>query len=407
MNAFIVAARRTPFGTFGGSLKTTTATDLGVAASRAAIADLPADFVSKATDPSSKTQFFDSVIFGNVCQTSKDAAYLARHVGLRSGLPIEVPALTLNRLCGSGFQSIISAVQEMNSKDAKLALVGGTESMSQAPYVVRDIRFGTKFGAENLNLEDSLISALSDRYPKVIPMAITAEDLGDKYGITRQMADQYSLRSQVTWAKAHESGVFKHETTPIEIKSKKGTTLFEVDEHPRPKTTIEGLAGLRSVFKKDGLVTAGSASGICDGAAALVVASESACSEFNLSPLAKIVSYQVVGVDPTIMGIGPANAIRGALKKANLSLTDMDYIEINEAFAAQVLAVCRELELDPGRVNVHGGAIALGHPLAASGARIMTHLTHVLNQTKKRYAIGSACIGGGQGIAIIIENQNL
>ncbi|PVU95083.1 hypothetical protein BB561_002066 [Smittium simulii] len=407
MSSFIVSAKRTAFGTFGGSLKSLSATELGAIAARAAIADLPADFQSKATETDSATDYFTSSIFGNVQQTSKDAAYLTRHIALKAGLPIQVPSLTLNRLCGSGFQAIISATQEIKAGESSIALVGGTESMSQAPYVLRDIRFGPKFGAENLNLEDSLISGLTDRYPATVPMGVTAENLGEKYSITREMSDQYALSSQSRWSEANQNGIYKSEITPIELKSRKGTEIFNVDEHPKPKTTIEALAKLRSVFKKDGLVTAGSASGISDGAAALVVASEDACKTHGFNPMARIVSYHVVGVDPSIMGIGPVDAIRGALKKANLSISDMDYIEINEAFASQVLSVCKELSLSPEDVNVHGGAIALGHPLGASGARIMTHLAHVLNNTGKRYAIGSACIGGGQGIAIIIENSRL
>ncbi|PVU85570.1 hypothetical protein BB559_004584 [Furculomyces boomerangus] len=407
MNSFIVSAKRTAFGTFGGKLKSLSATELAAIASKAAIADLPPQFQEKATDPSSKANVINSIIFGNVQQTSKDAAYLARHVGLRANLPIEVPALTLNRLCGSGFQSIISAVQEIKSNDTKIALVGGTESMSQAPFVLRDIRWGPKFGPENHALEDSLISGLTDRYPSEIPMAITAENLGKQYNVTREESDQFALSSQQKWTTANSNGVFDREITPIEIKTRKGSETFATDEHPRPNSTIEGLAKLKSVFLKNGLVTAGSASGICDGAAALVVASEDACSAHGFTPLARIVSYHIVGVEPSLMGIGPTEAIRGALAKAGKTLDDMDYVEVNEAFAAQVLAVGRELGLDLNKTNVNGGAIALGHPLGASGARIMTHLAHLLNQNKKKYAIGSACIGGGQGIAIVIENVNL
>ncbi|OMJ29851.1 3-ketoacyl-CoA thiolase, mitochondrial [Smittium culicis] len=407
MQSFIVSAKRTPFGAFGGKLKALSATELGAIAARAAINDLPKDLQEKATNPESKASVFNSSIFGNVLQTSKDAIYMPRHIALKANLPIEVPALGVNRLCGSGFQAIVSAVHEIKADESHLAIVGGSESMSQAPYVIRDIRWGTKFGPENLNLEDSLISGLTDRFPSIVPMGITAENLGNKYDITREMSDIYALQSQTRWRNANDNGVFNNEIAPIELKSRKGTEMFSVDEHPRPASTIEALNKLKPVFVKDGLVTAGSASGICDGAAALVIASETACSQHGLSPLARIASYHTVAVDPSIMGIGPADAIRGALAKINKSLDDMDIIEVNEAFAAQVLAVSKELGLDMLKTNINGGAIALGHPLAASGARIMAHLAHQLVATKKRWAVGSACIGGGQGIAIVIENMQI
>ncbi|KAJ3210126.1 3-ketoacyl-CoA thiolase, mitochondrial [Dinochytrium kinnereticum] len=390
-NVYIVAAKRTPFGAFNGKLAHLTATELGGLASTAAIKTLPTG-----------TQV-DSVIYGNVLQTSSDAAYLARHVGHRAGLPIHVPALNVNRLCGSGFQSVINGVQDIVMGEAEVVLTGGTENMSQAPYALRGVRGGTRYGVDQ-KLEDTLAHGLVDQYPTVTPMGITAENLAKQYNITRKDADEFALLSQQRWAKAHQSGVFKSEISPIEIKSKKGVESFAHDEHARPQTTIESLTKLPSVFiKQTGTVTAGNASGISDGAASLIVASEEAVKKNNITPLARIVSWYYVGVEPTIMGIGPAPAIRGALKRAGLTLNDMDLIEVNEAFAVQFLAVQRELGLDLAKTNTNGGAIALGHPLGASGARIMAHLSHELHRVGGKYAVGSACIGGGQGIAIVIE----
>ncbi|KAK9728777.1 3-ketoacyl-CoA thiolase, mitochondrial [Basidiobolus ranarum] len=391
-NIFIVAAKRTPFGAFGGKLKELTANELGGLASKAALETLP------------KETKVDSVIFGNVCQTSNDAAYLARHVGHRAGLDITVPALTINRLCGSGFQSVINASQEIISGDSEVVLTGGSESMSQAPYALRNIRWGTRYGVD-LKGEDTLAAALVDRYPTPTPMGITAENLGSQKDITREQCDEFALLSQQRWAAANEAGRFKAEIAPIDLKTRKGVEKFDTDEHPRPQSTLQSLAKLGPVFKKDtGLVTAGNASGICDGAAAVVVASEKAVKEYGLKPLVRVVSWHVAAVDPSIMGIGPVPAIREALRKANLTLKDMDLVEVNEAFAAQFLAVEKELGLNRDITNTNGGAIALGHPLAASGSRIIAHLTHELKRTQKQYAIGSACIGGGQGIAVILEN---
>ncbi|CAG8461842.1 7600_t:CDS:2 [Funneliformis mosseae] len=388
-NVFIVAAKRTAFGAFGGTLKNYTATELGGIAAKAAVNTLPKDVP------------IDSVIFGNVCHTDSTAAYLARHVGHRASLPVHVPALTINRLCGSGFQSVINAVHEIRVGDANVVLTGGTESMSKSPYTLNDARWGTRYGVD-LKLEDSLAAALVDQYPSKTPMGITAENLGEKYNITREQADEYALSSQKRWAAANEAGRFKQEIVPIEIKTRKGVEIFDTDEHPRPKTTIESLAKLAPVFKKDvGLVTAGNASGISDGAGAIIVAGENAVKGFKLTPLARIVSYFSTGVEPTIMGIGPVPAIRRVLEKAKLNLNDIGLIEVNEAFAAQYLAVEKELGLDRSITNANGGAIALGHPLAASGSRILAHLVNELHRTKIQYAIGSACIGGG--IAIILE----
>ncbi|PIA16959.1 thiolase [Coemansia reversa NRRL 1564] len=398
--SFIVAAKRTPFGAFGGKLKDRTANELGGIAAKAAIASLPAnvqEHLRKSTSPR------QSVIFGNVLQSSTDAPYLARHVGHRAGLPITTPATTVNRLCTSGFQSIIAAVQEIKANDSDIVVSGGTENMSQAPYALRNVRWGAKFGPEYLKMEDTLMAALTDRHPEVVPMAITAERLAEKYGVTREECDQFSLHSQQRWAKANESGVFSREITPVDVKVKRTIESMVTDEHPRPQTTIDGLSRLAPVFKKEGVVTAGNASGISDGASAVIVASEDAVKKHNITPMARIVSYHVVGVEPGIMGIGPVDAIRGALAKAELSLGQMDLIEINEAFAAQVLSCAKALDIDPSKLNLSGGAIALGHPLGASGSRIMGHLAHRLAETGGRYAVGSACAGGGQGVAIIIE----
>lgn len=388
---FIVSAKRTPFGAFGGLLKDFTATDLTECAARAA---LSAGKVSP--------EIIDSVIVGNVMQSSSDAIYIARHVGLRVGIPIPVPALTVNRLCGSGFQSIANGCQEICLNDSEVVLCGGSESMSQAPYIVRNIRFGTKLGTD-IKMEDSLWAGLTDQHINT-PMAITAENLAAQYNITREDCDRYAMKTQQRWKVAQDAGYFNAEMAPVEVKTKKGKQPMEQDEHPRPQATLEQLGKLPPVFKKDGTVTAGNASGVCDGAGALIIASEAALKKHSLTPLARIVSYHVSGCDPNIMGIGPVPAITEALKKAGLSLKDMDLVEVNEAFAAQYLSVEKVLGLDPEKTNVSGGAIALGHPLGASGSRITAHLVHELRRRGGKYAVGSACIGGGQGIALVIEN---
>ncbi|XP_055155669.2 3-ketoacyl-CoA thiolase, mitochondrial isoform X1 [Symphalangus syndactylus] len=388
---FVVAAKRTPFGAYGGLLKDFTATDLSEFAAKAA---LSAGKVSPET--------VDSVIIGNVVQSSSDAIYLARHVGMRVGIPKETPALTINRLCGSGFQSIVNGCQEICVKEAEVVLCGGTESMSQAPYCVRNVRFGTKLGSD-IKLEDSLWVGLTDPHVQ-LPMAMTAENLAVKHKISREECDKYALQSQQRWKTANDAGYFNDEMAPIEVKTKKGKQTMQVDEHARPQTTLEQLQKLPPVFKKDGTVTAGNASGIADGAGAVIIASEDAVKKHNFTPLARIVGYFVSGCDPSIMGIGPVPAISGALKKAGLSLKDMDLVEVNEAFAPQYLAVERSLDLDISKTNVNGGAIALGHPLGGSGSRITAHLVHELRRRGGKYAVGSACIGGGQGIAVIIQS---
>ena len=392
IDVVFLSGRRTPFGSFGGSLKGFTATDLGVHAARAAIesAGVPADAV-------------DHVMFGNALQTSADAIYLARHVGLRAGLPIEVPALTLNRLCGSGFQAIISGAQEILLGEANVVLAGGTESMSQAPHVVRGARWGElRLGEAGGMFEDSLWAALTDTQCR-LSMAQTAEELAGRYGVTREEADDVAYRSQMRAKQAWDEGRFDAEVAPIAVRTRKGEVQFRTDEHMRPDTTREGLAALKPYFKADGLVTAGNASGIGDGAAAVVIANADWAAANGLKPIGRLVSWGVAGVDPAIMGIGPAPASRKALEKAGLGLDDMDLVEVNEAFAPQFAAVARELGLDPERTNVNGGAIALTHPLAASGARITVHLLHELRRRGGRYGLGTACIGGGQGAAVVVE----
>ncbi|KYG67061.1 beta-ketoadipyl CoA thiolase [Bdellovibrio bacteriovorus] len=391
-NIVFIAGKRTPFGAFGGSLKDVSGTELTVVAAKATLeqAGVSADKV-------------DHVIIGNVVQSGADAAYLPRHVGLKSGVPVGVGALGVNRLCGSGFQSWVDAVQMIRCGDASIVLAGGVEQMSQIPYVARKVRFdGMRMG--NFELEDLMTSALTDAYAKM-PMAITAENLGEKYGITREQCDKYAIQTQTRFKAALDKGYFAEEITPVTVEGRKGTVVVDKDEHPKPDSTLEKLATLKSLFKKEGLVTAATASGIVDGAACSLLMSESKAKSLGLKPLARIVSYASVGCDPTIMGIGPAGAARMALDKAGLKLEQMDLVEVNEAFAAQYLAVEKELKLNPEKTNVNGGAIAVGHPLGASGTRIMNHLVYELHRRSGKYALGSACIGGGQGIAIIIEKM--
>ncbi|XP_054741885.1 3-ketoacyl-CoA thiolase, mitochondrial [Anastrepha obliqua] len=389
---YIVAAKRTAFGTFGGALKNISQTQLQTVAAKAAL-----------ESAGLRGEQVDTVVIGNViASSSTDGIYLPRHVGLQCGIPIETPALGINRLCGSGFQSIVNGAQDILLGSAKVALTGGVENMSQAPFIARNIRFGTALGS-NYNLEDALWAGLTDTYCK-LPMALTAENLAEQYKISKERVDEFSLRSQQNWTKAQKEGAFNAEIAPIKLKVKGKEVDFVVDEHPRPQTTIEGLAKLPSLFKKNGTVTAGTASGICDGAGAVIVASEEAVKEYNLKPLARLVAYSFVGVKPEIMGFGPVPAIQNVLKVSGKKLEDIDLIEINEAFAAQTLACADALGLDMSKLNVNGGAIALGHPLGASGSRITGHLAHQMQQKKLKYAIGSACIGGGQGIALLLES---
>mmetsp|Transcript_31988 Transcript_31988/g.66614 ORF Transcript_31988/g.66614 Transcript_31988/m.66614 type:complete len:430 (+) Transcript_31988:185-1474(+) len=425
-NIFIVAAKRTPFGAFGGALKTLTSTELGAISTKAALS-------AGKIDPS----LVDAVYFGNVIQSSSDAAYLARHIGLKCGIPIPVPALTINRLCGSGFETVIQGAKSIALKEAKIVVCGGSENMSMAPLQAdgNDARWGISLGS-GLKMRDSLWDGLTDQYAGT-PMGMTAENLAEKYGISREDCDEFAIRSQHTWAKAHKEGVFDLEIAKVEIETKKGVKVrkrrdrfrfprlkshpmflplqrnisnfpppkvIDTDEHPRPDTSLEKISSLRPVFKKDGVVTAANASGICDGAGTIILASEDAVLDHDLRPLARLASYHVSGCDPTVMGIGPVPAIRGALDRAGMSLADVDRMEINEAFAAQFLACAKELELDMEKTNLHGGAISLGHPLGASGSRITAHLANEFGRGGSgNVFVGSACIGGGQGIAVVLE----
>jgi len=385
----ILSGVRTPFGTLNGTLKKHSATDLalhtaGPAMARAGVS--PEDI--------------DHVIYGNVLQTDNDAIYLARHVGLKAGIPMEVPAYVVNRLCGSGFQSIVNGAQEILTGQADCVLVGGTESMTRAPHVVHGLRDGQRFGKAP-DMQDLLWEALVDKHTGM-PMAMTAEKLGDQHGIAREDVDAYSAASQDRWAAANARGFFRDEIVPMEIRTRKGTVTFDTDEHPRPSTP-ESLAKLPPVFKEDGLVTAGTASGICDGAASLVLADATWAEKKGLEPIARLVGWGVSGCDPTIMGYGPVPASKRALAQTGLSLDDMALVEVNEAFAAQVLAVAKAMGLDPSTLNVNGGSISLGHPLGASGARITATTIHALRERGEKYGLASACIGGGQGIAVIVE----
>jgi acetyl-CoA acetyltransferase family protein len=388
-DVFVLGGKRTPMGEYVGALKDISAIDLGAVAARGALESTGVG-----------AEEIDHTIIGNALQTSGDAIYGARHVALKAGVPFDRPALTVNRLCGSGIQAIVSGAQMIQLGEAHTCLVGGMESMSQAPHVIRGARSG--FGLGQGKLEDSLMVALLDTYCNT-PMAGTAENLARKFEISREEQDKYALRSQQEAKRALDAGVFSEEIVPVEIKNRKGSTLFDRDDHMRPETTMEVLAKLRPAFSKDGFVTAGNASGIVDGAAALVIADENYVKSKGAQPLGRIVSWAYAGVEPEIMGIGPVPATLQALEKAGLKLSDMDLVEVNEAFAAQYLAVEQELGLDRNKTNVNGGAIALGHPLAATGTRLVLTLLLELRRRGGRYGLATACIGGGQGIAIICE----
>jgi len=387
---YIVGGKRTAFGAYGGSLKNMTATQMQVAAAKGALAQagLSAEHV-------------DSVVVGNVIQSDPACPYVARHTALHLGCRQEIPALTVNRLCGSGFQSVIDIANEIDLGVSRTGIAGGTESMSGTPHAVYGHRFGVKLGMD-MKLVDVLWAGLSDAYIKT-PMGVTAENLAEKYDISREDADGLAMRTQQRWGKAQEAGLFADEITPVPIKVKGKMVDFAHDEHARPGVTMAQLAKLPSVFKKGGAVSPGNASGVSDGAGALVLAGEDAVNEHNLKPIARLVGYSYVGVDPSIMGIGPVPAIEAVLKNAGLNKDEVGVYDINEAFAPQFLACEKALELDSEKTNVCGGAIALGHPLAASGSRITAHLAHALQRTGEKYAVGSACIGGGQGIAVLLE----
>jgi acetyl-CoA acyltransferase 2 len=389
----IVSGARTPMGRYCGKLRDFTAMELAAVAGQEAIR-------RSGVDP----REFDHAVFGNAQQTSGDALYGARHVALKAGLPVETPALTVNRLCGSGLQSLVNAAQMIRLGEANTVLAGGMESMSQAPHVVRGARWGLGLGEGKL--EDSLMVALLDTYCGLY-MANTAELYAEQEGITREMMDEFSLESQQKAGAAQKACRLAEEITPVALKNKKGEPTgetFEKDDHLRPETTMEGLAKLKPAFGKSGTVTAGNASGIVDGGAATVMMTLDQAQKRGVQPLGRIVSWGIAGVDPKIMGSGPVPASRTALKKAGLKLEDMDLIEVNEAFAGQYLAVEKELGLDRSKVNVNGGAIALGHPLGATGTRLVITLLYELRRRKGKYGLATACIGGGQGIAMIVES---
>ncbi|OLD17030.1 MAG: acetyl-CoA C-acyltransferase [Acidobacteria bacterium] len=391
----IVSGARTPFGRYCGKLKDFTAQELGAIAAKCAIQ-------RAGVEPSE----FDHAVFGNAQQTSGDALYGARHVALRAGLPIATPALTVNRLCGSGMQSIINAAQMIQLGEASTVIAGGMEAMSQAPFVIRG-RDGFSL-APGGKLEDSLMVALLDSYCGLY-MANTAELYGEQLGITRQMQDELALRSQRCADAAYKEGRLQEELVPVQLRNSKGEPTDETlseDDHRRPQTTMEGLAKLKPAFGKNGTVTAGNASGIVDGAAAVVLMSLEETSKRGMKPLGRIVSWGIAGVEPKLMGRGPVPATKIALQKAGMTLEHIDLIEVNEAFAAQCLAVEKELGLDRDKVNVNGGAIALGHPLGATGTRLVITLLYELRRRKKKYGLATACIGGGQGIAMIVESLN-
>ena len=375
---------------YNGLFSDVSAIDLGVVAAKEALA-------RSATDPAD----VDHVIFGNALQTSGDAIYGARHVGLKAGVPKEVPALTVNRLCGSGFESIVQGAQRILLGEATTVLAGGMENMSQAPHVIRGARKGLRLGQGQL--EDSLMVALLDSWCGLY-MAQTSDRVAAKYGISREEQDEYALSSQRRAAAAWEACRLSEEIVAVDVKSGRKAIRVERDDHLRPDTTLEALAKLPPSFGKDGQVTAGNASGIVDGAAAVVVTTAENARRLGKKPLGRLVSWGVVGCEPELMGIGPAPAARMALQRANLSLADVDLWEINEAFAGQILGVVRELGLDLAKLNVNGGAIALGHPLAATGTRLTLTLLKELRRRGLRYGVAGACIGGGQGIAVVLES---
>lgn len=384
----IVDGARTPMAEYNGAFSDTSAIDLGVVAAKAAL-----ERSGFAPDE------MDHVIVGNAIQTSGDAIYGARHVGLKAGVPKQVPALTVNRLCGSGIQSVVGAAEQIELGEATSVLAGGMENMSQAPFVIRGARKGLRLGQGNL--EDSLMVALLDTYCGLY-MAQTSDNLARKYNISREEQDQFALRSQQNATAAFKSGRLQEEIVPVAV-GRKGEQ-FTADDHMRADSTMEGLAKLKPAFAKDGFVTAGNASGIVDGAAMVVVTTAQNAERKGKKPLGRIVSWGITGCDPDIMGIGPVPATQAALKRAGLSLKDMDLIEVNEAFAGQILAVIKELGIDMDKLNVNGGAIALGHPLGASGTRLLITLLYELRRRRKRYGLATACIGGGQGIAMIVES---
>lgn len=389
-NVYIVDGARTAFTEFGGSFAATDAVTLGTAT---AVEALKRSGITP--------EQVDHAIYGGVITTGANSVYLARHISLLAGIPQEVPALTVNRLCGSGMQSVVSAAQQILLGEAHVVLAGGAENMSQSPYSNFEQRFGgSKLG--DLKFVDMLQATLTDNYIG-IGMGLTAEKLAQQYTISREEQDAYALQSHTRAAAARQGGRFAEEIVPVTLSTRKGDVVIDRDEHIKESGTLESLAKLRPAFQKDGTVTAANASGINDGAASVVVASEAFVRTEGIKPIARIVSWGIAGVDPTVMGIGPVPAIKQALERANLTLEQMDLIEINEAFAAQYLAVEKELGLNRSITNVNGGAIALGHPVGVSGTRILLAAAYELKRRGGKYAVASLCIGGGQGIAMIIE----
>ena len=385
----VVSGVRTAIGDFGGSLKDFSPTELGARVAREAIsrAGIGAEEIGH-------------VVFGNVIQTEPKDMYLARVCAMNGGIPKEVPAMTLNRLCGSGLQAIVSAAQSVLLGDTNIALAGGAESMSRSPYIVPAARWGQRMGDEAMI--DWMVGALADPFDKQ-HMGVTAERIAAKWSITRETQDAFAVESHRRAAKAQAEGRFKSQILPIELQSKKGTVVFDSDEHVRAEATIEDMAKLRAVFQKDGSVTAGNASGLNDAAAAVVLMERSTAEKKGLAPLARLVAYGHAGVDPAYMGIGPVPAVNNAMQKAGLTVAQMDVVESNEAFAAQACAVSHDLGFDPAKVNPNGGAIALGHPIGATGCLITIKALNELQRINGRYALVTMCIGGGQGIAAIFE----
>ncbi len=388
-DVFILSGQRTAIGDYGKALKDIPPTKLGEIAIRAAL--------SKSGVEAAEIQH---VVMGNVIHTEPRDVYISRVAAVDAGIPVETPALTVNRLCGSGLQAIISAAQSILLGDADLAVAGGAESMSRGGYLLPAERWGARLG--DAKVIDMVVGTLSDPFGGG-HMGITAENIAARYDISREMQDELSVESHRRAAAAIAAGHFKEQITPVELPSRKGMTIFDTDEHVRVETTLESLSGLRPAFKKDGTVTAGNASGLNDGAGALVLASGAEAARRGAKPLARLVAYGHAGVDPQVMGLGPIPASQKALKKAGLSIADIDVIESNEAFAAQACAVARDLGFDPRKVNPNGGAVALGHPIGASGAIIAIKAIYELHRTQGKYAVVAMCIGGGQGIAVILE----
>ena len=390
IDALLVSACRTPIGSFGGALKDLTAADLGAVAIREALARAnvaPAEL--------------DDVLMGCVLQAGA-GMNVARQAALKAGVPVEVPAETINRVCGSGLQAVVHAVEGVRCGNAHIIVAGGTESMSNAPYLLKGARWGYRMG--DAQAIDSMLSEGLTCAINACHMGMTAEEVARRYNVSRADQDAFSAESQRRAAAAVAGGAFKEEIVPVDIPQKKGDRVrVDTDEYPRPGTTVEKLAGLKPAFEKSGSVTAGNASGINDGAAALIVMNHETARERGVAPLARVLAHAVSGVDPMVMGIGPMTAVRKALERASLQASAIDLFELNEAFAAQSLAVVRELGIDPAKVNVNGGAIALGHPIGASGARILTTLLYALKARRQRYGVASLCIGGGMGIALAIE----